>query len=221
MANVFTTAKPAPSAAKAKKGDDKVKIEIVGLEDYAVIDAAIKALETLKRTVRAEIDLAAKAHFIETGVALKKRPENFKGFEGISEASCELKARASTSPLSEDEQKLMEVAKLPMTTIRTVEETFIINPKYLNDGKMLERVGTAIGKLKDVPEDFIQKQEEVSKVVVAEGALDALFAKADKEVATQLLLVCGVLAVKPKVSDTKAALAMVQDILLAAAAEAE
>jgi hypothetical protein len=212
--NVFAKAQAAAPAAKKTKKDDKVVVTIAGLEELAAIDAAMKSLKAIRETLESDVKTAMKDQFVNTGIKAGKRPENFKGNEGIASASCELRARASNSPLSADEVALLAKYEIPTQTVDTVTETFIINPKYLNDSALLEKVGNAIGKIKDVPEDFIQKQNAVSKTIVAEGALDVLFAKNDANLVSTLLGTVGVLALKPTIGDkVKEAMSLVSKLL--------
>ena len=213
MSNVFATAPKVAAKPKAKKADTSDRVLIAGLEELASIDAAMKSLKAMKDTVEAEVKMHQKAHFVEAGLAAGKRPANFKGYEGIAVASCELRARSSASPLSEEEQALLEEHGIPVTKVDTTVETFIINPQYLNDSALLEKVGNVIGKIKDLPADFIMKQEAVSKYIVAEDGLDKLFAlpleKGNPDLAaanranlvSTLIPIVGTLAIKPTIGD--------------------
>jgi len=211
--NAFKTAKPVVAAPKAKKADTKPVVEIKGLEELAAIEAVIKSLSALKETLEADVKTGMKAVFVETGMKAGKRPENFKGQEGIALASCELRKRSSASVLSEKEEQLFAEHNIPTDTITTQVETFIINPAYINDGALLERVGNAIGKVKGVPEDFIQKQEAVTKTVTTDASLDALFTLKDANVVSTMLSMVGTLALKPTIADMKKALEIVDSLL--------
>lgn len=213
--NVFAKAQPAAAPAAKKPGKvEKPTIKITGLEELAAIDAVMKSLKALRETVEVDVKRAQREHFITEGMKIGRRPENFKASEGIATASCELRARGSNSPLSDDEQAALKPYGIPTETVESVKETYIINPAYFNDGDLLQRIGAAIGKVKGVPEDFIQKQEAVSKVIVSEGALDKLFAIKEKAVITALFNTVGGLAIKPTVGDkVREALQIVQGVV--------
>ena len=80
-------------------------------------------------------------------------------------------------------------------------ETFIINPKYVEDTKLMSRVGLTLGKIPGMPADFIQKQEAHRTTVVSDESLAEVFAKPTDKVA-ELLRIVGVIALKPKLDST-------------------
>ena len=213
MANPFSTAKVAPSTASEAKKDKKTRVEIKALENLAVVHGLMKSLRTMEATLMAEVkDGVQKEYFITTGAKTHRRPDNFIGFEGIGSASCELRARSSASGLSETEQALCVEYGIPTETVSDTIETYIINPTYFNDSAMLEKVGAALSKVKGLPEDFIQKQEAKSKVVIAENGLDVLFTKSEDTIRTMLGVV-GTLAIKLTVSNMEQAVEKVKTLL--------
>jgi len=91
--NMFANAKKvADKAPAAKKGKDRAQVEIVGLETYASIDSVIKALETLKKTNKTEIDAQLMQHFITEGAKTGRQPENFDGMKRSLEAGKRVQA---------------------------------------------------------------------------------------------------------------------------------
>ena len=80
-------------------------------------------------------------------------------------------------------------------------ETFIINPKYVEDTKLMARVGLTLGKIPGMPADFIQKQEARRTTVVSDDSLSEVFAKPTDKVA-ELLRIVGVIALKPTLANT-------------------
>ena len=80
-------------------------------------------------------------------------------------------------------------------------ETFIINPAYITDEKLMNRVGMTLAKIPGMPADFIQKQEARTTTVVSEETLSAVFAKPTDKVA-ELLRIVGVIACKPTLNGT-------------------
>ena len=213
MVNVFENVKTVVSVLRRSKSD-KIEITIPGLEKLASIDALMKSLNALKETADADVKNHQKEYFINEGMKIGKRPDNFKGKEGIATASCELRSRSSNSPLSDNELELLKKHDIPIERVDIIEETFIVNPKYLDDSDLLERVGTAIGRVKGLPEDFILKQGGDFKYVVSDDALDKLFAIKDINVVSLLVPVIGVLATKPSIgSRVKDAMTIVLELL--------
>lgn len=176
--NPFATAVAATPTKKSGK-NGKVEKTINGLELYAALDAAEKAIKSLKETNRPAIDTQLYDYFIGEGLKSKAQPANFRGIERSAQASCELRKKSVRSPLNEQEIEILTEAGIPTEEIVDKPETFIINPSYLGDEKLIKKVGEALGKIKDIPVDFIQKQEAKKTTVVTDETLTAVFRHAD------------------------------------------
>ena len=211
MAISFTNVKTVKPATKAKKAE-KTRVEISGMHEYAALVAVMKSLEAVKASMEAEIKSQMAEQFVVMGCERKARPENFRGYEGEGEASCELRVRSTTSPLSSDEQELLAKHKIPTTTVESVVDTFVINPAYINDSALMGKVAEKLNLVKDIPQDFIMKQEGVSKTVIGEGALDMLF-KLAPETVESLLRTVGVLALKPRFENMENALDSIRHLV--------
>lgn len=194
---MFSTAKVInPVAAKSSSGKDRAEFQMSGLEQLAQVDALIKSLEGIKGTLDADVKAQALELFIEH--ANGKRPESFRGLEGTASASVELRKRATTSPLTPEQQVLLAAAGIKGEKVITTNKMFGINPKYAEDNSLLAKVEAALAGI--VPTDFIVLQEEKSKIVVTDQAIDAVF-KADEADRALVETVC-VLAIKPKLEST-------------------
>ena len=204
MTNLFDNAKVAPAAKTNGKKADKVDVKIDGLHTVAALDAAEKAIAGLKKSLRGTIDTQIVDYFVNASAETKRQPENFRGYEEDASASCELKKRSVKSPLNEVEVKILAENNIPFEEIVDRAETFIINPKYVEDEKLMMRVGMTLGKIPGMPEDFIQKQEAVRSTVVSEESLPTVFAGPTDKVA-ELLRIVGVIALKPKLDETNLA----------------
>ena len=198
MANLFGKAKAIETTKPAAKKDTKEQVTLPGLEELAQIDAAIKALTSMKKTIEADVKGEAFGHFFSQVVSTHKRPDNFRGVEGIATASIEFRKRSTASPISDEELPLFEKNNIPLQTIVTVQKLFGINPIYANDDALLEKVSTALEGI--VPDNFIVVQEEVSKKVVSEDAMDAVFEA--KKPNFELVKAISVMAIKPKLEKT-------------------
>lgn len=194
MAMFDSTKKVAAPKSKAKA--TKTEVLTPGLQDYAAIVAAEKALGALKATTG---EMVKSQMFVEMGVAKGGRPDSYTGIEGAATASLELRARASTSALSAEEVELLNEKGIPTQEIVATVETFIINPAYAEDASLLAKIEKALKSVKGIPEDLFLKQDGTSKTVLAEGALDAVF-KHDADTIADLLPVTSVMAIKPKLA---------------------
>ena len=220
---MFDNAKTVNTGSKKKAAEKKASNEIAGIKAVACLDVVIKALTAIKKTKDGEVKETMTGLFIDAGVAKKARPANFKGVEDNCSASCEMRARASTSPLSEDEIALFTAKGLPMEEVVDTVETYIINPDYLADPKIMASIEAALKKVKGIPDDLFLKQEGKSKTILAEGALDVLFAQHDEDTIADLLPMTTSLAIKPKMEadDIQAAFDVALKMLTPAKADAK
>lgn len=198
--NVFEKAKASTvkATAKPKPRKEKAEISISGLEDYSAVCAVLKSLEALKKTMEVGVKAQCLDNFIDTGMEIKRRPENFKGVEGAAEASCELRLRSSASVLAQEEIDLLAEHNIPVRVDDVVVETFIINPAYAQNPDMLKKVSKALAAVKDLPEDFIQHQSQ-TKTCADETSIDAVYRLADRDTVATLLPLVTTLATKPKI----------------------
>ena len=210
--NAFASAQAVPvPAAKAKK--EKIKAKIIGLEDFAALDAIINSLTTLRSTAEENVKDGMTQYFVANGTKTGKRPENFEGYEGIATASCELRKRSSRSGLTDWDVATLTENGIPFTEESDRTETYVINPQYLDDSALLEKVGKAIAKVPGVPDDFIQFQAATKKRVTTDETLNVVFTLKDADKISMLLKICGTLAIKSKVSDTTTALEIVRAMI--------
>lgn len=209
---MFSNAKTLKTATKKKT--EKTEVKISGLETLAAIDHVMKSLAALKETVESDVKSAMASHFVTTGCATQRRPENFKGVDGVATASCELRLRSSRSALSDAEIEALDHYSIPHVLVEDVAETFVINPAYKDDQKLLAQIEKKLKAIKDIPEDFIMVQEGVSRHVVVEESIERIFTL-NPNVASSLLPIVGTLAVKPKldVDDVAQAYAIVEALL--------
>lgn len=194
--NMFTAAKTKTAPAAKGKGKAKVEVQLSDLENYATICATIEQLEALRDTFCENVKGQVEEYFVETGTVNAARPENFKGVEGAASASCELRKRSTRSALTAEEVAELEALDIPVGTETVQEGCFIINPAYSQDDELLAKVAAALGKVKGLPLDFIQRQEAVERRVVTDETIAAVFRKG---LAERFFKTVGVLALKPKV----------------------
>lgn len=199
--NVFETASSIKTS-KPKVGKGKVKptFTLPGLDDYAQYKTVATAIEALCVAERETMDPILYTYFAEEGCKIARQPENPDGvgLDNIGLGSLQLRKRSTLSVLSPEEQEFLAENDLPTETIVVTPETFIINPEYLADKALMDKVGKALAGL-GIPADFIQRQDEVSKVVVSEDTIAATF-KLTPEVARDVLPVVTTLGIRPKVA---------------------
>jgi hypothetical protein len=178
---MFSTAKTIAPKATAAKKVTKAQHEISGISDLALLHALIASATAMAKS-------------IETKGGT--RPSSFEGLDGVATCSVEMRKRGTNSALSDDEVKTLRKAGIEPFSQVITQELFAINPKYAENSELLGKVEKALGKI--VPEDFIVKQEGVSKFVVSDEMLDTAFKQADTDA---VLSIMTTMALKPKLSE--------------------
>jgi hypothetical protein len=178
MAGLFANAQKVTEAPKKGKPAAKVTVPTKGLELYAALLAVEKAVKAQKSVVEAGIKNTILARGVVEGIRLGKKPDSYEGEENGSTASLQLRCRVSTSALSDEEQELLAEYDIPTDENVSVEDCFRINPRYsdMSDPKnaeILAKVEEALSAL-NLPEDFIQKQDKVAKVIATEDSIAAV-----------------------------------------------
>lgn len=209
----FSKAKAVAPAEKKTKASKRDVVSIKGLETYAAIDAAIKALSSLKELHGQQIDQSVISHFVTVGAKRASRPENFTGTDNEATASCEMRKRSIRSPLSSFDLAILADHKIPVETHEVGVETFIINPAYAGDEALLGKVEKALNKVPGIPEDFIMQQNSVKTSVVSDETVKAVFATGDAKKIEILLPLVTSIALKPTMSDMKKVASIVSDML--------
>jgi hypothetical protein len=194
---------PAPARAKAKKGKAE-RIVVAGLAEYTDFAVLERAMKEEKAGSYDELRENVISQFIQLGAAEKVRPANFTGIEGLARASCELKDRSSASPITNEEAALLDKHGIPTETVGTAA-TYAINPAYVGNAELLEKVSKALSKIEGMPADFLLPQASTQKVVVGEGAIDKLFEKKPAVIRELIDIVAQIAIRDAKIDDAKIA----------------
>lgn len=190
--------KAKPTKAAKKKG---AEVKVVDLEALATVKALIKSLEAIEETLDESVKDQMSDHFVKEGMAIDRRPENYKGLEGNANGSLQLRVRNNRSPLTGEEIAQLEDHEIPFTVETVVEETYIINPAYAEDDDLLSKVGDVLENIDGIPADFIQHQTGKTKTIATEDSLNAIFALKNETNVKNLLAVVGTLATRLKTSE--------------------
>lgn len=205
--NMFAGAKTVENPEVSKKGKkEAVRVPIKDLDTLAAINTLVTTLNAVKTSIfEPSVKSDMRQYFIEETVSGDKRPENFRGVGKLSEASCEMRKRSSSSPLNETEEAILTkygVSFEEVVISPAVEERFFFNPDILKSAKLMKLIS---GKLSEIPElanmDVIMRQPakeaETAKVVTDKSFEDAANLT-DSDSVSQVLDIIGVLAVKAK-----------------------
>ena len=143
--------------------------------------------------------------FVKSTLAAKTRPDNFKGTDQNSEASCELRKRSSKSPLSVTEIAILTQHGVTSETLvlnPAREERFSINPEIVGNAKLAGKVSDALSKIPELQKMDIllrepAREEESVQIVSEQSFLDAAkLTSADS--LKQVYEIIAVPSVKPK-----------------------
>lgn len=212
-------------AKKPAKKDERPEITIPGIYNLAALDQVLADVKAVREDLEIEIKGLARAEFLRKGTATKCQPENFRGLEQGASASMEMRKRSTKSALSDEEKTLCDELGIEYEEREEVIETFVINPTYLADEKVMAALEKAVGEAvrqHRLPLDILQKQEGVKRTILVDNALATLFTKS-KEVVEQALSFCCVMAVgKTKFPGTiEAAIKVVEQLVPAFKAKAD
>ena len=191
------------------KGKKKTADEVVTakIEVFAALKTVIKSVEAEAAKVETSIKESIRARMIEVGCEKKARPENYKGVDGDSSASLQMRNRSSASALSSEERDVLDEFGIPYVKEVSVHETFIINPEYAGDMEMLSKISDALAGL-NLPADFFMKQEEKVKYITNEESVEAVF-QMDEDDAEILLPIVTTTSITPKLGKEVDAYAVV------------
>jgi len=182
----------------SKKASKKEEVEIAQLSELAKLDALIKTLSTMKANVEQSVKETAFKKFIEDAKISHKKVDSFRGVDGDTSASVEIRKRTSAAKLSKDEITYLTSKNIPVETVIEVQKLYSINPKYASDDVLMEKIEialeTALEGIVDTS-DFFVVQEERSKVVVGDETITKAFAG---EIDEQVIRMTTCLAIKPK-----------------------
>jgi hypothetical protein len=206
----------ATAVTKGKKAKKQVSVD--GMEFYAQLDAAVKAIGALQGAVKSELQQTVLAEFMAEIQQGGGKPESFEAIEGTATASVQLRKRGTNSPLSEGEREILEAANIPVHEEIIVPELYAINQEFAADTELMLKVEAALTGV--VPEGFFALQAKKSKFVVSDDTLKAAFRTVPSE---EVVNIVTTLAFRPALStvDLPTILDDIKDMIVANASVAQ
>ena len=178
---IFETAPVAKSLAKPPRPS-------IGfgnnLDVVVLLSLVSKAIENFVKPLRKEFDeKVVMPYFITTGLKEKTKPVNPDIFGDLKDdneapintALIQLLKKDSRADMGNDLATLLQVHKIPFDTLPMQEKCYRFNPKYTDDQAVLELLSKALLKIKGLPEDIIEVVPEVSRRVVTDDTINAIF----------------------------------------------
>lgn len=145
--------------------------------EYAALCALIDNLVSIKETKGKILNDIAQEEFIKEGIFQEGAPDSFNSDYENSSVNFQLKKRSTRSVLNQEEIDILTKAGITTEKIETRVETYIINPKYKNNTKILNKVVKTLTNVKGIPDDLFLKQESDSQYVVGKDVLNEIFEK--------------------------------------------
>lgn len=180
--SIFTEAKvvAAPVEKEKKAKDEKREVNLgESLDTVAAISALTDTLESIKKTMDAQLKDLMTAEFVEEAIKTQRKPESFRGVGAHSSASCEIRKRSSRSVLKPEEVVILNRLGIKIdkkVTKEAIEEHYFFNPKAFNDPKLVQEISDRLDGLTTADgEGLMMKQEgreAVESDVVDEDVLN-------------------------------------------------
>ena len=176
MLGVANTGTVAPKGAKK---DETVWFSLTGVRIafYKTVDTLVKSLTAIQKTTGTTIKQAGvDQYYIPKGIEHNAVPPNFKVKERGHVLTVILGKRADSSPLSDDELKILVENDLPFAENVTQEGALLLNTEVLTQDVLLA-LQAIIGKHPELPTNLITVQQKRITHVTTDKTLPALFAK--------------------------------------------
>jgi hypothetical protein len=181
-------------ANQTGKGRKPIQMPMFGIQDLVMLIAVRDELNEKINAKTIELKLAADEVFITEGCALKARPANILGVDGLVKKLFQLKKRSVNSALTPQQVADLRKANIPTHTLTDIIETYVFNPEYLGNQKALAAAAKALSKAPDVPKNFIMKQKGETRTVITDDSVRVLFQKPKEIVAKLFHIICNVAA---------------------------
>ena len=164
--DIFAAAKvvAAPVEKEKKAKDEKREVELGdSLDTVAAISALTDTLESIKKTMDAQLKDRMTVEFVEEAIKTGRKPESFRGVGIESSASCEIRKRSSRSVLKPEEVVILNRLGIKIekkVTKEAIEAHYFFNPKAFDDPKLVQEISDRLGDLTTSDgEGLIMKQE--------------------------------------------------------------
>lgn len=206
MEDLFLAAAEVKSPVAAPTTTDTVTVGN-SLDILDSIDTIIANLQGARDFYVQELKAEVRPTYIERGMKHRCQPDNLK-LETPSGATCsaEWKKRGTNSPLSDGEVATLKKHGIPVQTVVTqeaIEERFFFNNEVLADPELRGKVSEALAAVPELQGIQVLKRQpavkQVTKQVVADSALNQMFAKIESpEVISDLMRIisCSVFKVQ-------------------------
>lgn len=225
--NIFTeatTVRAKETETPKEKNKEKETIEIgEELDKLSAIREVINQLKSVETDYLKTVHFRVLNKFINKTIKCRKRPDNFRGLGIISEASCELKVRAYTSALTEQDIITLNeygIEYSDKVVTEAVPEQYYFNPKLMVDPVIANKISKALEAIPELKNKDIlfhqEAREEVTVPVATSESFESVANKIDTLSRGDLRTIYSIiatLAVRPKLNSPEISLKKLMNIL--------
>ena len=172
--DLFATATVISEKPKGKKTKDGVESG-PALAKVAAIDFIKKSLEGVRSTYEGMLKDEMFDRFLDEGLKTQRRPDSYRGVNGLGEASCELRQRSSASALSAEELEELQKAKIQVKKVTIKEEAYIFNSEIITNPELRAKVSKALSGIDFGDLQPILKQNAEVAYVASPEAIEQTF----------------------------------------------
>jgi len=190
MSNAFAKVRSNASQTEvkdSKKRTTKVDATIEDLHEYAALKYAAKMIDTELDTLKQSVNEQAFDRFVES-----RSPKSFKGAEGETSGSLQLRRRTSRSFLTDTDRELLE--KHDVGTKFAESSHFFIKREASENDELMGKIAAAL-EAADINIDEVFGHTG-DKYIVAETALDDAMKIEDEDERRAVLGVVGTQAAR-------------------------
>lgn len=153
---------------------ERAEVKIKHLQEFVDLSLYVKDVNRMKDQIEARIKDTIIENFIELSDG--ELPIPIDAYEYKANATIECKKRSIASELTDVDMEILEKHGVIVEPTTISSQKFIINPEYMSNSDMLEKVAKLLMST-EIPKDFIQIKPAVKKYIVT----DDLFEKCFKE----------------------------------------
>lgn len=201
MSDMFATATTVKAPVAAPSVSNALPVS-QNLEIITAIDTITDSFKAVREFHEQELKKEVRPEYLRRGMKICRQPDNLK-LEGPQGSTCSAiwQKRTSSSVLSKDEIKSLDVAGIPqahktVVTQQAIEERFFFNSELLADAHIRELISTALAGIPELAgKEVIQRQPavaEVKKEVVTDDCISEVFKLEDPEMVSKMMRIVSI-----------------------------
>ena len=192
--NAVTTTVIEPGTKKSAAKQIEMGADLTA---FAACSSLIKTLKLTAEVYEAKVKERMSNIFTTLGLEAGSRPANYTGISDFATASCQLKARSSSSSLNVEDADYLRSKGMTVAEVVVDEGGQFLNPAILSNPALFTKLQAALSLIDCGSEELVLTKPRTVKYVVSEESLSQVFTLAAEEAAKVLPMVSS-LAIVPK-----------------------